>query len=140
MIYSALLPVLGFPFGAELAAFISALATGIMTLGLQYFISHSSSMKKVWDFLGKIDHSYTLEQFRAINAKLDTYLEELAKIDFNIDPLELEEFSFSLANQSSELERGIILKIEVARRNIELPFETGNHNSTRKWLSGLAKK
>lgn len=140
MIYSALVPVLNFPFGAELAAFIGALATGIIALGFQYFISHSSSMKKVWDFLGKIDHSYTLEQFRAINAKLDIYLEELARIDFNIDPLELEEFSFSLTNQSSELERSIILKREIARRNIELPFEIGNHNSTRKWLSSLAKK
>jgi hypothetical protein len=140
MIYSALVPVLNFPFGAELAAFIGALATGIIALGFQYFISHSSSMKKVWDFLGKIDHSYTLEQFRAINAKLDIYLEELARIDFNIDPLELEEFSFSLTNQSSELERSIIFKREIARRNIELPFEIGNHNSTRKWLSSLAKK
>ena len=140
MIYSTLVPVLNFPFGAELAAFISALATGIIALGFQYFISHSSSMKKIWDFLGTIDHSYTLEQFRVINAKLDTYLEELARIDFNIDPLELEEFSLSLTSQSSELERSIILKREIARRNIELPFEIGNHNSTRKWLSGLAKK
>lgn len=140
MIYSALVPVLSFPFGTELAAFISALSTGIIALGFQYFISHSSSMKKVWDFLGKIDHSYTLEQFRTINAKLDTYLEELARIDFNIAPLELEEFSFSLASQSSELERSIILKREIAHRNIELPFEMGNHNSTRKWLSGLTKK
>jgi hypothetical protein len=140
MIYSTLMPVLNFPFGAELAAFIGALSTGIIALGFQYFISHSSSMKKVWDFLGKIDHSYTLEQFRAINAKLDSYLEELARIDFNIDPLELEEFSLSLTSQSSELERSIILKREIAHRNIELPFEMGNHNSTRKWLSGLTKK
>ena len=140
MIYSALVPVLNFPFGVELAAFISALSTGIIVLGFQYFISHSASMKKVWDFLGKIDHSYTLEQFRAINAKLDAYLEELARIDFNIDPLELEEFTLALASQSGELEKSIILKREISRRNIELPFEIGNHDSTRKWLSGLSKK
>lgn len=140
MIYSALVPVLNFPFGVESAAFISALSTGIIVLGFQYFISHSASMKKVWDFLGKIDHSYTLEQFRAINAKLDAYLEELARIDFNIDPLELEEFTLALASQSGELEKSIILKREISRRNIELPFEIGNHDSTRKWLSGLSKK
>lgn len=140
IIYSALVPVLNFPFGAELAAFISALSTGIITLGFQYFISYSSSMKKVWDFLGKLDHSYTVEQFRAINAKIDAYLQELAEIDFNLNPFELEELSFSLSHQNSELERSMILKKEIARRNIELPFEIGNHNSTRKWLSGLVKK
>lgn len=140
MIYSSLVPVLNFPFGAELAAFISALATGIIALGFQYFISHSSLMKKVWEFLGNLDHSYTLEKFRAINAKLDNYLQELARIEFNLDPFEIQEFSLQLANQNSELERSIILKKEITRRNIELPFEIGNHDSTKKWLSGLAKK
>ena len=140
MIYSALLPVLNFPFGAELAAFIGALSTGIITLGLQYFISHSTVMKKVWDFIDSLGHSRTLEQFRAINAKLDFYLQELAQVEFNLDPWELQAFASNLLRQNSELGKSIFLRKEVERRNIELPFEMGNHASTRKWLSGLANK
>lgn len=140
MVYSALIPVLNFPFGAELAAFIAALSTGIITLGLQYFISHSTLMKKVWDFIDSSAHARTLEQFRAINAKLDTYLQELAQIEFNLDPWELQTFASGLLRQNSELEKSMFLRKEVERRNIELPFEMGNHASTRKWLSGLVKK
>jgi len=138
MLYSALVPVLNFPFGAELAAFISALSTGILTLGMQYFISHSGVMKKVWDALGTLDHSRTLEQFRAANAKLDIYLQELAQIEFNMDPWEMEEFASSLARQKSKFEKSLVLQKEIERRQIALPFAIGNHASTRKWLAGLA--
>src|SRR5690606_4045142 len=38
LIYSQLIPIFSFPFGAELAAFIGALITGVVTLGLSYVV------------------------------------------------------------------------------------------------------
>lgn len=139
-IYAYLSPLLSFPFGSELAAFVGALTTGIITLGFQYFLDCSAMMQKVWAFLGSYAHSHTLEQFKAINARLDTYLRELASIEFNLDSLELQAFVSSLAACNDEVERAFLLHNQVMKRNIDLPFEIGNQASTRKWLSGLVKK
>ena len=143
MIYSYLIPVLNFPFGAEIAAFISALATGLITLSFQYFLNYSEMMKKVWNFMKSIEnsaHALTLENFQRINAQLDSYLKELANLEFNFNLDELQEFSNSLASCNSELEKNLVLKKEIERRNIELPFEMGNTDSTKNWLLSLANK
>ena len=82
----------------------------------------------------------TFPKFQAINAELDNYLTELAKFDFNLNAEELQVFAKDLANCNNELERSLVLRAEVKKRDIELPFEMGNHESTRKWLSSLTKK
>jgi hypothetical protein len=138
--YAQLLPLCSFPFGSELAAFVGALVTGVVTLGLNYFLLHSSVAQKLWTFVESLmPHAGAVEKFQAINAELDRYLIELGRIEFNLDADELEVFSHELAACNDEIQRSMLLKEEVAKRGIELPFEMGNSASTRKWLASLAK-
>ncbi|MHB0807183.1 hypothetical protein [Stutzerimonas nitrititolerans] len=140
MIYTQLLPLCNFPFGSELASFASALATGLITLGLNYFLLYSSLAEKLWVFIDSLmPHATSVRKFRAINAELDRYLTELGRIELNLDADELAEFAQQLASCNDELQRGLLLKEEVTRRCIELPYEMGNSASTRKWLSSLVK-
>lgn len=140
MIYTQLLPLCSFPFGSALASFASALATGLITLGLNYFLLYSSLAEKLWAFIDSLmPHAATVRQFQAINIELDRYLIELSRIEFNLDADELGEFSLQLANCNDELQRGLLLKEEVTKRGIELPYEMGNSASTRKWLASLVK-
>ncbi|MGF1689947.1 ATPase [Photobacterium kagoshimensis] len=131
--------VMTFPFGSELASFISAIATGLMTLGLTYFLDHSEMMQKIWNFLNqfKSEARRTLEYFQKVNAELDRYLVELAALEFNLAPQELAQFTDSLVAVNSEYEKGLILTQEIKKRDIELPFEAGNLDSTRSWLKSL---
>lgn len=140
MIYTQLLPLCNFPFGSELASFASALATGLITLGLNYFLLYSSLAEKLWAFVDTLmPHADSVRKFQAINAELDRYLTELGRIEFNLDADELAEFAQQLAICNDELQRGLLLKEEVAKRGIQLPYEMGNSASTRKWLASLVK-
>ena len=136
MAYGQLLPICSFPFGAELAAFASALVTGIVTLGLNYFLLHSSVARKLWAFVESMGpHAGTLKQFQAINAELDRYLAELSQLEFNLDVEELQTFTLELQSCNDELERSVVLQQQVLACGIELPFEMGNAASTRNWLA-----
>ncbi|MEA3250580.1 MAG: hypothetical protein U9Q35_03215 [Pseudomonadota bacterium] len=136
MAYSQLLPLCSFPFGSELAAFASALVTGVITLGLNYVMLHSSMAQKVWEFIESImPHAGTVMKFQAINAELDRYLAELSRLEFNLDASELEEFSQALTSCNDEIQRSTLLHNKLAKRNIELPYEMGNSASTREWLA-----
>lgn len=136
MAYAQLLPICSFPFGAELAAFASALITGTITLGLNYFLLHSSVACKLWAFVESMGpHAGTLKQFQAINAELDRYLAELSQLEFNLDVEELQTFTLELQSCNDELERSVVLQQQVLARGIELPFEMGNAASTRNWLA-----
>ena len=140
MIYTQLLPFFSFPFGGELAAFVSALVTGLVTLGLNYFLLHSKIANKLWAFIESImPQDGTVEKFKEINVELDRYLTELARLEFNLDADELEEFAQQLADCNDELQLSLLLKEEVERRNITLPYEIGNSASTNKWLVSLVK-
>lgn len=131
--------LLTFPFGSEIAAFLSAIASGLITLGFSYFLDHSKMMSKVWDFLDKYKSNAkkTLEYFQKVNEKLDDYLLELAAIEFNLDSNEIKQFTDSLIVANCEVEKGHLLAQEVKRRKIELPFEANNVDSTRDWLKSL---
>ncbi len=136
--YTQLLPLCSFPFGSELAAFASALVTGVVTLGLSYFMLHSSVAQKVWAFIESLmPHAAMTRKFQDINAELDRYLTELSHLEFNLNAHELEEFSRELMHCNDEMQRSIVLREEVAKRDIELPFEMGNSVSTRSWLASL---
>lgn len=138
MVHAQLLPLCSFPFGGELVAFASALVTGVVTLGLNYFLLHSPVAHKLWAFIESImPHAGVVRHFESVNAELDRYLTELSKLEFNLDADELEAFSLTLMACNDELQRGMVLKAEVAKRNIELPFEMGNSASTRDWLASL---
>lgn len=140
MIYTQLLPLCNFPFGSELASFASALATGLITLGLNYFLLYSSLAGKLWAFVDALmPHADNVRKFQAINAELDRYLTELGRIELNLDTDELAEFAQQLASCNDELQRSLRLKEEVDKRGIELPYEMGNSTSTRKWLASLVK-
>ncbi|WP_280563523.1 MULTISPECIES: hypothetical protein [unclassified Chromohalobacter] len=134
--YTQLLPICNFPLGAELAAFGSALVTGVVTLGLSYFMLHSGIAKKVWAFIESImPHADAVAKFQAINADLDQYLMELGQMEFNLDTDELEELSQQLVACNDEIQRGTLLQVEVDKRGVELPYEMGSSESTRKWLA-----
>lgn len=131
--------LMAFPLGTELAAFISAVATGLMTIGITYFLDHSKLMQKVWAYLDKFksEARKTLEYFQKVNAELDRYLIELSRIEFNFSPEELTRFASSLESISCEHERSLMLSKEISKREIELPFESNNLDSTRAWLMSL---
>ena len=136
LVYQQLAPLSSIPFGDLLASFLSAFATGVMTVGLTFVLEHSALMQKVWDFLNNMKSKYEkiLEHYQEINAELDRYLLELSKIEFNMNPAELSVFADELAVASDENQRNIVLRKEVARRNIELPYEAGNNDSLKAWL------
>lgn len=127
---------LAFPLGNEISMFISALVTGLLNLGFVYFLEHSEAAKKIWNFLNsfKSPMELAIDKAKEINAKLDDFLVELTRIEFNMDIEELRNFSDELRMSSSELERSFILKKEIERRNIALPFESGNLDSFRNFL------
>lgn len=140
IVYAELATVCHFPFGGELAGFCGALVTGVFTLGLNYFILHSAMAGKAWDFVQRLmPHNGVVLKFQAVNAELDRYLAELARLEFNLDPNELEAFSEALSSSTTELERGNVVKEALQKRDIELPFEMGKPASTRQWLASLAK-
>lgn len=136
MLDSYLTGLFAFPFGSEIAAFLSALCTGILTVTMVYFIDYSSIMKKVWAFLDqfKSGAERSLDYFKKVNQQLDQYLLEIAQVEFNFNTKELAAFNDSLEATTCEYERGYLLSQEIKRRNIELPFEDGNHESVRDWL------
>lgn len=136
--YAQLLPLCSFPFGAELAAFASALITGLATLGLNYFLLHSGMARKLWAYTDTLmPHAGTVRQFQDINAELDRYLTELSQMEFNLDIEELQTFTLELQACNDELQRSAVLQKIVEDRGIELPFEVGNAASTRNWLASL---
>lgn len=138
--YAQLIPLCNFPFGSELAAFCGALVTGVLTLGLNYVVLHSERVQKIWDFIQSLmPHMGVVNKFKQINAELDSYLKEFARLEFNLNTEELRIFSEELTACNSELERSLVLRAEVNKRGIELPFEMGKPETTRKWLASLVK-
>ncbi|MBO2661208.1 hypothetical protein [Shewanella algae] len=139
--YSQLTPILSFPLGAELAAFASAFITGVVTLGLNYFLLHSEIAQKIWSYIESImPHAGTIKKYQAINEELDRYLLELSKLEFNLDTYEILSFSEQLQACNNELMKSNLITQEIKMRNIDLPFEMGNSDSTKQWLTTLTKK
>ena len=131
-----LVTVITIPFGTEIAAFVSALFIGLFTVGTGYFLDHSPIMKKLWDFLNSMKDKYeaTLDFMKEVNTEINLYAAELAKLEFNLDINELQLLTDNLSLATSEFDRSIVLKDEIEQRNIELPFEMGNSESTKSWL------
>ncbi|MCB1658828.1 MAG: DNA repair protein [Pseudomonadales bacterium] len=142
LVNESLIVVDGLPFGAEIRMFLTALATGIVTLGLSYFIQQSPMMQKIWAYLDgfKTKYERLSEHFDEINTELDRYILELTQLEFAIDVIELESFAKNLKQANSELERQVILKQRIEQQNIKLPFEMGNRESTKNWLLSKMKK
>ncbi|MCO6538793.1 MAG: hypothetical protein J6569_01515 [Gilliamella sp.] len=138
-IYSICSQLFAFPFGTELSAFCSALATGILTLAFNHYLDKGTLPQKIWAFLDKFKDKYerTLDFFKAVNTELDNYLKELARLEFNMDTQQLASFTLHLTMTNNELERSFLLKEEVTRRGIKLPFEAGNLESVHSWVKSL---
>lgn len=139
IINEALAKIMIFPFGPELAAFCGALATGLLTVVMNYFLEYSPMMQKMWAFLDKFKDKYqhAVDYYRKVNVELDRFILELASLEFAMSARELTSFSQQLAVVNSEVERGLLLRDEAERRNIALPFEAGNMDSVRSWLNSL---
>nr|WP_278989093.1 cobalamin adenosyltransferase [Plesiomonas shigelloides] len=139
IINEALAKIMIFPFGPELAAFCGALATGLLTVVMNYFLEYSPMMQKMWAFLDKFKDKYqhAVDYYRKVNVELDRFILELASLEFAMSTRELTSFSQQLAVVNSEVERGLLLRDEAERRNIALPFEAGNMDSVRSWLNSL---
>lgn len=143
IIHENLVVLEALPFlSAEIRGFFTALATGIITLGLSYFIEQSPIMLKFWEYLDgfKTKYERTLDHFKEINTELDRYIFELTQLEFGLDLNELSQFASQLERKSSEFEKNLVLKQEVEKQGIVLPFETGNQDSTTNWLLGLTRE
>lgn len=140
-VHAQLMPICSFPFGGELASFCGALVTGVFTLGLNYFILHSSEAQKLWDHVQNLmPHYGDVIKFQSVNIELDAHLIKLAHIEFNLDAYDLHQFDQLLSSCVTELQRSLVIKTEVEKRGIELPFDMGSSKTTRAWLSSLAKQ
>lgn len=141
LIYGHLTALLQFPFGESLAAFASALVTGLFTLGFAYFLQHSDLMRKVWDFVDGSAHAGTLKQFDEASTALEAHLARLEALEFGHDVQSLEDFVAELEARSDDSD-GLqaTLAAEVVRRGLVLPFEIGVPASTRSWLAGIAQR
>lgn len=138
LVLGKLAPLLTTPVvGGALASFLSALVSGLVAMGLTWSLLHSPLAAGLWDFMARSKHVQTLAEFTAVNAQLDSYLLELAQVELAVDPGALTDFAAELLACNSELERAMVLKFEVEKREIVLPFALGDAGSTRKWLSGL---
>lgn len=136
--YTQLLPFCSFPFGGELAVFASALVTGVLTLGLNYFLLHSAMARKLWSYIESLTpHAGMVLEFGAINAELDRYLLELSRLELNLDVEELLAFTLELNACNDEIQRSAAVQKVVEARGIELPFEMNNMATTRNWLVSL---
>lgn len=140
VVYTEALAVLQFPLGAELAAFVGALSTGLIALALQYFLFHSELMQKVWAYLASLGKPTLADQAKAANAELDRYLRELAKVELAMDLDELEAFDADLRVCNDSLSLNVVLAAEIDRRGIILPYVMGDTQSTIKWLASKAKR
>lgn len=129
------------PLGNLVVDFASALTSGIVILALNYFIEQSEIMQKFWSYLDQVKTKYEkiLDNFREINKELDQYILQLTQLEFGLNIDEISVFTEQLNSANSELERNIVLKEEIEKQEIKLPFEMGNSESTRSWLLGLAK-
>lgn len=129
------------PLGNLVVDFASALTSGIVILALNYFIEQSEIMQKFWSYLDQVKTKYEkiLDNFREINKELDQYILQLTQLEFGLNIDEISVFTEQLNSANSELERNIVLKKEIEKQEIKLPFEMGNSESTRSWLLGLAK-
>lgn len=142
IVNESLVALKALPFGDSIAIFLTALSSGIVILGLNYFIEQSQAMQKIWEFLDQIKTKYEkiLDSFKEINAELDHYILELTQLEFNINVDEIKVFAKDLGLAADELQRNIILKKEIEKKSIQLPFKMGDVESTQNWLLGLAKK
>lgn len=142
LIHQNLVVVEALPFGGEIRVFLTALSTGIITLALNYFIEQSPIMLKLWKFLDqfKSKDEKILDYYKEINAELNRYLLELNQLEFNINIDDLEKFAHNLKSANTEMERHAILKQQVEKEDIKLPFEMGNSDSVRNWLLAKARK
>lgn len=139
VINEALAKIMVFPFGPDLTAFCGALTTGLLTVVMNYFLEYSPMMQKLWAFLDKFKDKYqhAVDYYRQVNAELDRFILELTSFEFAMNASNLASFSLQLGALNSEIERGLLLRDEVERRNIVLPFEAGNTDSVRNWLDSL---
>lgn len=145
-VYAALktTPIHSIPYiGDDITSFLSALSIGVLNLGFVYFLEHSEIMQKVWGYLNQFKPKTTIENMilymQEVNQKLDVYLAELARVEFNFNVDELMAFNTQLAATNNELERNVILTQEIQRRGIELPYQVGNNRSVRDFLKGKMK-
>lgn len=127
------------PFGSYIQNFVSVLVAGLITLGLNFFLEESSIMQRIWKFLDQFQSYYdlTLEYYKKVNKKLDAYLIELSKIEFNFNISELDQFCTALENINNKLECHFLLNSIIKKEGIKLSYEAGNNKSVKKWLTGL---
>lgn len=141
LIHESLAALNSLPLGSLVVDFVSALTSGIVILTLNYFIEQSEIMQNFWTYLDRIKTKYekVLDNFKEINKELDRYILELTQLEFGLNIDEISKFTEQLTNSNSELERNILLKQEIEKQEIKLPFEMGNAESTQNWLLGLVR-
>ncbi|QDJ13202.1 hypothetical protein CEP45_04770 [Mergibacter septicus] len=126
-----------FPFGDLVATFLGALTTGLMTLGLTYFLQYSSLCQKIWDFFDWLtgDNFAKVEaQYNEINRQLDEFILKISKIEFNLNANELLAFSNQLKKITSEYDRTNLLATQAKKLNINLGYDPNNIDDFCDWF------
>lgn len=127
---------LQFPGGNYIANFLSAVLTGVLTVGVVFFFDYSAIMKKVMKLLDSMKSKYQkiMEQFQEINRQLDEQIAELARLEFNLDVDELTYFVDEIYLAGTPEQLSLCLKREIDRRGIQMEFDPTDVESTRNWL------
>ncbi|QDJ97155.1 hypothetical protein PQC07_gp118 [Aeromonas phage D3] len=127
------------PFAEEVGLFLGMLATGIVTITCGYFINHSPTVQKFWNFFNhfKSTEAQTLEHTNMLNEKLNKLFEDIAEVEMGLDTEELSQFVSSLRGSSTESDRTQVLKVQIEKMGIDSPFIPGDIESIDSWLATL---
>ncbi|WP_251422545.1 hypothetical protein [Veillonella agrestimuris] len=133
---SILVNLLQFPGGNYIANFLSAVATGIMTVGIVFFFDHSSIMKKIIAFFESTKSKYEkiLEQYQEINRILDEQIAEYVRLEFNLDTDELAYLVDEIYLAGTPKQLAVYLHRETEKRKLDIPFDYQNSSNIRSWL------
>lgn len=114
--------------GDILSTFISALASGLLNISLLYFIDHSPLVSRIVSFANSLKSSldYTLDYYKAVSQRLETYTAELAGIDFQqlqSDLNKLQQINASLVQATTNADLNDALFEAMKTCKIDMPYK-----------------
>lgn len=114
--------------GDILSTFIGALASGLLNISLLYFIDHSPLVSRIVSFANSLKSSldYTLDYYKAVSQRLETYTAELAGIDFQqlqSDLNKLQQINASLVQATTNADLNDALFEAMKTCKIDMPFK-----------------
>lgn len=116
--------------------FLEAVCSGLIIVLLTYFIYHSPTMQKIFNYL--LETKSYIKNKEALDKYIDEHIKVIYSKEFNIDLNELKDFRYSLFEEQDEDKRSVVINDECSKRNLSFDFED-NDESTLNWLKNLKK-